>query len=212
MIRDIFILGTSGHATDVAEVAFAAGYRPVLVARSREDALAWQGSDEVVIEDEAILARTADFAIGIGDPRSRAEVAGRLRSSVKFPSLIHPDTSFGRSQRERVEQSSGTIVFAGVRTTSRMAIGDFCILNLNATISHDCDLGDFVTVSPGANVAGNVTIGDGAWIGAGAVVNQGLPGSKRMIGAWTMIGSGAVVTSDCDAESTYAGVPARKMK
>ena len=32
-------------------------------------------------------------------------------------------------------------------------------VNYNATVGHDAALGDFVTVLPGANVAGHVTLG-----------------------------------------------------
>ena len=52
----------------------------------------------------------------------------------------------------------------------------------------------------------------GAWIGAGALINQGNYEAKTMIGENTMIGSGAVVVGDCEANSVYAGVPARKIR
>jgi acetyltransferase-like isoleucine patch superfamily enzyme len=69
-----------------------------------------------------------------------------------------------------------------------------------------------VTISPQACILGNVEIKSGAWIGAGATINQGTNLSKRMIGFNTIIGSGAVVLRDCDADSVYVGVPARKIK
>jgi acetyltransferase-like isoleucine patch superfamily enzyme len=57
-----------------------------------------------------------------------------------------------------------------------------------------------------------VEIKSGVWIGASATINQGTNVSKRMIGPNTIIGSGAVILHDCDADSVYAGVPARKIK
>lgn len=60
--------------------------------------------------------------------------------------------------------------------------------------------------------AGDVThlpicIGNGCWIGANVTV---LPGVN--IGDGTIIAAGAVVIEDCDPNSLYAGVPARKIK
>lgn len=208
----LFILGTGGQARDVAEVASAAGYRPVFVTCDRSVIESWALDDEVVLEDEA-LARVAErFAIGIGDNRRRASIAARLRGSLRFPTLIHPDTSFGRGQREAAAAAAGSVLFAGVRVTTNVSIGDFCSVNLNATLSHDVELGDFVSVSPGASIAGNVRVGEGALIGAGAAVNQGDDTRKLQIGAWTAIGSGAVVTRDCEPHAVYVGVPARKMR
>jgi maltose O-acetyltransferase len=52
-----------------------------------------------------------------------------------------------------------------------------------------------------------LTIGDGCWIGARATI---LPGVH--VGAGAVIAASAVVTSDCDADTVYAGVPARPVR
>lgn len=52
-----------------------------------------------------------------------------------------------------------------------------------------------------------VQIGDGCWIGSSAVI---LPGVK--IGNGVLIGAGAVVTSDCEDDYFYGGVPAKKIR
>lgn len=211
-MNPLFILGTGGQARDVAEVAHVAGFRPVFVTLEPAVIAGWTFDDEVMLEDEA-LARTGEaFAIGIGDNRIRANLAARLRGTLRFPTLIHPDTSFGRGQRERAAAAQGSVFLAGVRVTANVAIGDFCSVNVNATLSHDVELGDFSSVSPGANIAGNVQIGEGALIGSGVAINQGDDVRKLKIGAWTVVGSGAVVTRDCAANSVYAGVPARKIR
>lgn len=206
----LFILGTGGQARDLAEVAHVAGYRPVFVTRDPTLIAKWNAADEIVLESDAIRRTTESFAIGIGDNRTRSILAEKLRHLV-FPSVIHPETSFGRGQREVAEAAAGTVIFAGVRISVDVSIGHFCSINLNVTLSHDVELGDFVGVSPGANIAGNVRVGTGSLIGIGAAINQGDDERKREIGPWTVIGSGAVVTNDCDSDSVYVGIPARKV-
>lgn len=212
MSSPLFILGTGGQARDVAEIAHALGYRPVFVTRDSAVVDTWAGEDEVVLEQD-VLARTGEpFAIGVGDNRTRAAIVARLRGAMRFPTLIHPDTSFGRGQRQAAEAAAGSAIFAGVRATANVSIGDFCSVNLNVTLSHDVELGAFASLSPGANVAGNVRIGEGVLVGVGASVNQGDDSRKLEIGAWTVIGSGAVVTRDCAPDSVYVGVPARRIR
>jgi acetyltransferase-like isoleucine patch superfamily enzyme len=57
-----------------------------------------------------------------------------------------------------------------------------------------------------------VHLKDGCWVGAGAVVNQGSNTAKRVVGENTVLGSGAVVIEDCEADAVYAGVPAKRIK
>lgn len=210
-MKPLFIFGTAGQARDVADIAAAVGYRPVFVTHDRNEIAAWSQDDELVLEEVAVRRTSEAFVIGIGDNDLRARIAKRYAATLRFASLLHPDASFGRGQRARIEERVGTVVFAGVRFTNNISVGDFCNFNLNASVSHDCEIGDFVNVSPGANITGNVRIGAGAWIGAGAVINQGSNARKLEIGCGTTIGSGAVVVRDCEPNSVYAGVPARKV-
>jgi sugar O-acyltransferase (sialic acid O-acetyltransferase NeuD family) len=197
----------------MADIGDALGYRPVFVTRDAAVIAGWARDDEIIDEGAALEKAAREvFAVGVGDNCARAAIAKRLRATLRFPSLVHPDTSFGRGSRAAIDAATGTVVFAGARFTNNIACGDFCTINLAATLSHDVEIGDFASLSPGASVAGNVRIGEGAWIGVKAAVNQGAEAQKLDIGAWTTIGSGAVVVRDCDAGSVYAGVPARKIK
>ena len=78
------------------------------------------------------------------------------------------------------------------------------LLGPGSTVSHDCAIGDFVTVAPGVNVAGNVTIGDGCLIGVGAKIVNDI-----RIGKGSCVGAGAVVTKDVPEGMFAAGVPAK---
>lgn len=206
------IFGTSGMAREVGDIAISLGIEPIYVARDGIELGEWNLPAQVILEQDLGQYHGIPFVIGIGDGNVRKAVAGRFRDRLKFTNLIHPTATFGASQRDVLEKSIGTVVAAGVRLTNGISIGDFCIFNQNATVAHDCVVGNFVHVAPGANVSGNVHLQDGCWIGAGAIVNQGNPGNKLRIGENTIVGSGAAVISDCNPNAVYVGVPARRVK
>lgn len=208
----LFIFGVGGQARELAGVAAALGYVPVLLSQSGDKAPSITSDLEVIEEAEAVLLDGSAFAIGIGDNIARARVAARYQDRLTFPSLLHPDASFGLGQREFLSACRGVVVQAGVRITTNVTVGDFCNFNLNATVSHDCRIGAFSTLSPGASVAGSVHMGAGVWIGVGAVVSNGTADRPLSIGDNTLIGAGAVVIRDCQADAVYAGVPARRIR
>ena len=64
-----------------------------------------------------------------------------------------------------------------------------------------------MTLSPGVNVSGRVTIEDGVFVGSGAVIIE-----RIRIGAGAVIGAGSVVTKDIPPKVVAVGVPARVIK
>jgi acetyltransferase-like isoleucine patch superfamily enzyme len=73
-------------------------------------------------------------------------------------------------------------------------------------LTHDDAIGDYATFGIGARVSGGVTVETGAYVGAGALIRE-----QRTIGAWSLVGMGAVVTCDIPAREVWAGVPARRV-
>lgn len=208
----IGIFGTSGMAREAGDIAWELGLEPVYVARDQSelDACAFPG--QVILESDIDCYRDIGYVIGIGDNGIRQRIAQRYASRLRFVNLIHPSASFGKGQRELLEVKQGIIICAGVRFTNNIHVGDFCIFNLNSTISHDVLIDECVYVAPGAHITGNIHIETRVWIGIGVTINQGNECPKRRIGADTTIGSGAVVVKDCEPNAIYAGIPARRIK
>jgi sugar O-acyltransferase (sialic acid O-acetyltransferase NeuD family) len=115
--------------------------------------------------------------------------------------LVSPDAHIGRN----VTIGHATIVQIGVIVMPRVKIGRSCKLNVNGAVHHDCVIGDFCTVSPGALLLGAVTLGDGVYVGAGSIIRQ-----RCRIGDGATIGAGAVVVSDVQSGVTVVGVPASR--
>ena len=82
-------------------------------------------------------------------------------------------------------------------------VGADVILNTGSVIEHDCRIGDHVHVAPGTVLGGEVSVGEGV-PGLGSRV---LPRVK--IGAWAVVGAGAVVTKDVPPFAVAVGVPAK---
>lgn len=199
-------------AREAGDIAWSCGFEPFFVARDESELDKWCGVGEVIMESEIERASRHSFVIGVGDNAIRKRIATRFAGRLQFSNLIHPSATFGCRQREVVNAAKGVIIAAGVRLTSSIQLGDFVLLNQNATIAHDCIIDSYVHVAPGANISGNVHLQEGVWIGAGAVINQGNDSTKRTIGQNSMVGSGAVVIANCEPNAVYAGVPSKRLK
>ena len=144
------------------------------------------------------------FVLGIGSPADKARVAEPLLAAgLEAPALVHPSVVASSS----VSFSEGCVICAGTILTCDIHVGRFVTINLACTIGHDSLLGDFVTIAPGVHVSGNVVVEEGCEVGTGVATVQG-----RRLGAWSMVGAGAVVSSDIPPNCTAVGIPARAVK
>jgi UDP-3-O-[3-hydroxymyristoyl] glucosamine N-acyltransferase len=141
----------------------------------------------------------ANGASGLRDPHARVAVFEQLQAAgLRCPVLVHRSAVVEPSS----ELADGVQVLALAYIGSEARVGRGSIVNTAAVVSHRCELGVCVNVSPGALLAGQVVVGDGSVIGMGVTVNIGV-----RIGTGARIGNGARVHADVpDGSIVRAGV------
>jgi sugar O-acyltransferase (sialic acid O-acetyltransferase NeuD family) len=142
-------------------------------------------------------------AIGKSPARRLFDQEVAANAEIEIATLIHPSADVGA----RVEIGAGSIICQGVVITTDARVGRCVIANVSSTLAHDDVVADYVTVAPGAHIAGAVHLDEGADLGIGCTVNQGLT-----VGRWSIVGAGAAVVQDVPPNSTVVGVPAREIK
>jgi sugar O-acyltransferase (sialic acid O-acetyltransferase NeuD family) len=164
----------------------------------------------IVFDDERTIAthaRTCEaFLVCIGDVHGEARVrySRQLQHlGLKAISAIHPVAYFS----EETILGEGIQAMPGSVVNDYAIIEDFCIINSNSTVNHECVLGVGVHVMGGATLAGLVRVGDCSSIGSGATV---LP--RITIGSNCVIGAGAVVTKDVPDNAVVVGVPGKVIR
>lgn len=144
-----------------------------------------------------------NLVLGIGDSEVRAELTNSLLDhlNMNLPQIIHPHVTLLGS----IEFIRGTVIYPNVTVGPSVTFGESCLVNLNTSISHDSELGDYVTLAPGVNICGNVTLESKVSVGTNAAI---LPGIQ--VGQNACIGAGATVTENVPSNTTVIGTPARE--
>lgn len=163
--------------------------------------VSYLGTDEILIHSKENI----NVVLCIGSPRLRKKIAINLMQNkyISFPNMILLETYIC----DDVKLGQGCIVSMDARISTNTKVGDFVFLNTGSMICHDGIIGDYVTLSPDVKVAGAVRVGNGTELGIGSKVIQGIS-----IGENVIIGAGGIVVRDIQSNCTAVGVPAKVIK
>jgi sugar O-acyltransferase (sialic acid O-acetyltransferase NeuD family) len=151
----------------------------------------------------ATSAGADGFVVAIGDNFTRGSLIGAARATcpdLELVSAIHPRAVIARD----AVVGAGAIAMAGAVVSNGCRLGVGALLGTNSSLDHDGELGDFVSLGPGATTGGNVAIGAYSAVGLGASVIH-----QVTIGSHTVVGAGALVLEDVPDLVVAYGVPAR---
>jgi sugar O-acyltransferase (sialic acid O-acetyltransferase NeuD family) len=193
----ILIYGAGGHAKSVMEMVQAIGAHQI--AGILDDNPAFKGKFVLGIpvfggRELLPLLREKGLSLAANGVGGILNIAVRVRlfemlaqAGFDFPPLAHP--------RATVEPSAtlgeGVQVFANAYVGSSTILHPRCMVNTGAIVSHDCEIGEYSHIAPGAMLAGHVHVGGRSLVGMGVTTAIGIK-----IGDGVRIGNGAVVYAD----------------
>lgn len=199
---DAVLIGGGGHAGVVAQLLRQANRNVIGYTAPVEGTLdlPYLGTDAALASLRGAVI--AAFGVGKSDTSDRrAKIFLSVNESgLDFAALVAESALV----HEDVTISKGTVVMDGAVVICGSRLGACCIINTNATVDHDCTIGDDVHISPGAVLCGGVTLESNVMIGAGATVLPGLS-----IASGTLVGAGATVVDSIDYPGVYVGCPAQ---
>ena len=173
-MTELRIIGAGGHGKVVADTAEASGYSDIAFLDQSYPEHIQNGRWKVIGIPKNLDVKMF-CAVGQKDIRARIFKEYRLNDS---PALVHPSVILSPT----VKMGSGVLVVAGSGVHAETSIGQGAILNTACSVDHDCIIGDFVHICPGARLAGNVRVGNGTWIGIGAAVVSDIEDGARVGG------------------------------
>ncbi len=203
MKEGTIIVGYGGHAYVAIDIllqnnVIVIGYCDRSKKEKDPFALQYLGSEHSLSEH---LINDNSFFIAVGSNDIRFQVYEYLvQRKSSFVSAMHPKSIIAPG----VLMGEAVMVAAGVCINSLASIGNGTICNTNCSIDHECRIGDFSHIAPGAVLCGNVTVGNHSFIGANAVIKEGV-----VVGDNVTIGAGSVVLKDVPSGAIMFGNPAK---
>lgn len=204
----LHIFGAGGSGREIAwlsSVVFGNSVELIFVVDQDRPPSGVVNAIEVRHMDEIEAADDARFVVALGNPTQRERITRRFLEAGHVPAtIIHPGVQISPWAKVGL----GSVVCANSVVSCNVTLGHHVHVNLSCTISHDVEVGDYSTLSPAVNVAGNVRIGNGVFVGTNACFINGHSGRPLVVGDGAVIAAGACVTQDVPAGAMVAGVPA----
>lgn len=205
--RKVVVIGAGGHAKVVIDML--KSDPTVDLAGCTTKAPGTEVSGIPILGDDSVLQCLYEEGVqhafvAIGDNRLREKLCRQTaEAGFEFVNAISPRAFIAES----ATLGSGIAVMAGAVIHADTHIGDYAIINTNASVDHECRIGTACHIAPGSTLSGNVTVGTGTLLGTGTKVIDGI-----RIGQWSVVGAGAAVVRDIPDHCTAVGVPARVVK
>lgn len=151
--------------------------------------------------EDALTQECDGYFVAIGQSKARQQWSDWLIArGLPLVTLVDPSSVVS----QYASLGGGVLVVAGAVVNAGACVKNGVIINTRAGVDHDCVLGAYSHICPGASLAGGVSVGAHSWIGIGSQVREGV-----CVGSNVLVGAGATVVCDIDNSLTVVGTPAR---
>jgi len=193
----LLIYGAGGHAKSLMEMVKLANIHTIAGVVDDNPQLAGKQVLGIpVVGTRSVLATlyaqgvrlAANGVGGILDINVRVKVFGLLAGAgYEFPAVVSPHAVAEPSSNI----GEGVQVFANAYVGADAVLEPRCMVNTAAVVSHDCVIGEYTHIAPGAMLAGHVHVGKRTLVGMGVTTAIGIN-----IGSGVRVGNGAIVLAD----------------
>jgi len=193
----ILIYGAGGHAKSLMEMVKQIGEHAIAgIVDDNPRLIGTQVLGIPVLGTRSVLpalfakgVRSAANGVGgILDINVRVKVFDLLASTgFEFPAVVSPHATAEPSAKI----GEGVQVFANAYVGAEAELEPRCMVNTAAVVSHDCVIGKYTHIAPGALLAGHVHVGERTLVGMAVTTTIGV-----QIGSGVRIGNGAIVLAD----------------
>jgi NDP-sugar pyrophosphorylase family protein len=132
--------------------------------------------DKYWIEGDDKLLPLSDFdpeiyevMIAVGSSDDRLNISKKLPKETKYFSFIHNTVLI---LDDSIQIGDGTFIGAYSVLTTNIKVGKHSLLNRSNHIGHDCQIGDYLTLMPGAIVSGDCNISDNVYVGTNSSIRE----------------------------------------
>ena len=153
-----------------------------------------------------LLNKNTFGIIGIGSNFIRKKVAEKINKIYKnfnWATIISKNSTINGN----VRIGKGSLIVSASVINTGTKIGEHCLINTSSSIDHDNTFENYSSTGPGVITGGNVKLGQCSYLGIGSTVKH-----RITIQDNTIIGAQSLVLKNCDKNSIYFGIPAKKIK
>lgn len=153
-----------------------------------------------------ILDKNTFGIIGIGSNFARKKVSkevNKIYKNFKWITIISKNSIINGN----VKIGKGSLIVSDSVINTGTKIGEHCLINTSSSIDHDNIFKNYASTGPGVTTGGHVKLGQCSHLGIGSTVKH-----QISIGDNTIVGAQSLVLKNCDKNSVYRGIPAKKIK
>ncbi|MEA1785804.1 acetyltransferase [Arenibacter sp. GZD96] len=211
-MKNIVIIGASGHGSVVLDciekeglfkvIGYIDSYKKKGKKHNGLDILGSEYEIPYLIEKHNVYGGI----IAIGNNWIRQELVAKiakLAPNFQYITVVHPSATIGKG----AHIGRGSVIMPGVIVNCNSWVGDFCIINTNASLGHDSRMNNFSSLAPRVCTGGNFVLGKFSAICLGANIIENIT-----VGEQTVIGAGSLVVTDIQPYVVAYGVPVKVIR
>lgn len=144
--------------------------------------------------------------IGVGENYIRKKISEEVNNKFKefkWETIVSKNSTINGN----VIIGKGSVIISNSVINTGTKIEKHCLINTSSSIDHDNYFENFSSTGPGVITGGNVTLGEMSHLAIGSIIKH-----QINIGKNTIIGGNSFVNNNCDDNSIYYGVPAKKIR